>query len=311
MQVKRSIQSALVFSWVLAAPMVSAQQVPNVGRVAPVVQAPPPPPGATPFFVATPPRTRRPSLLREHLRLLDRTLVGLPDRSRDSRITQGLLDIGVGGLEGAIGFAFPSDISGSPSQTQYLLWFQGGYSIARGVVNLVWAPARERLPHAYMQLPTRTGAQRRARVRAGEEALEEIAADGHRRRLLGGIASSVYSLASLGLIYNRQIFDGAPMPEPVAVNGLLIGLVGVQVLVSVVGMFGTSDDERIRQTYLYELQQLRESREADDAEPAVPQSSNAQLDARAKCLMYDPSHDVQIHFFLCICFVSGAYNRVF
>ncbi len=190
--------------------------------------------------------------------MLDRNLLTLPERSRDSRVTSGLINLAVGaGLVG-LGFA-PIWGDTGPTVPQYLIWFQGGYTLAQGAVELAWAPARERLSRQYIEMPVRTAAQRRARVRFGEEALDEIAADGRRRRILTAVTSVVYGLGTLGIFYRDQIFNGEPLPSPEGLNYLVIGSIGIQSLVSIIGAFSTSSDERMRDTYQRELQLLRES----------------------------------------------------
>lgn len=196
--------------------------------------------------------------------MLDRALLTLPDRSRDARITSGLINLAVGaGLVG-LGFAPIWGEGSAPSVPQYLVWFQGGYNVAQGAVELIWAPARERLARQYIAMPVSTAAQRRARVRFGEESLDEIAADGRRRRVLAAVTSVAYSLGTLGIFYRDQLFDGAPLPEPEGLNYLVIGSIGLQTIITVIGAFTTSNDERLRDTYQRELQLLRESNDAVD-----------------------------------------------
>jgi hypothetical protein len=233
---------------------------------------PPPPPNTTapalppPGAATTPnatmieaPRTRPRPFYRERMRMLDRNFLTLPERSRDSRITSGLINLAVGaGLVG-LGFAPIWGDGSGPSVPQYLIWFQGGYTVAQGAVELIWAPSRERLARQYVEMPVRTAQERRARVRFGEESLEEIAADGRRRRILSAVTSVVYGLGTLGIFYRNQIFNGEPLPSPEALNYLVIGSIGIQSIVSVIGAFTTSTDERMRDTYQRELQLLRES----------------------------------------------------
>ncbi len=232
----------------------------------PSIALPPPPPaGDAPSATAQPGSAARPrAFYRERRRLLDRALLTLPERSRDSRITSGLINVAVGaGLLG-LGFAPIWGEGSTPSVPQYLVWFQGGYTVAQGAVELIWTPSRERLGRQYMEMPVRTAQQRRARVRFGEESLDEIAADGRRRRILTAVTTVAYGLGTLGIFYRDQIFNDEPLPSPEALNYLVIGSIGIQSIISVIGALSTSSDERLRDTYQRELQLMRESEDATD-----------------------------------------------
>ena len=225
---------------------------PRVGAAASVLA-----PGAA--WNLTPPATQR-AFTRERLRLLNQSLIGLPERSRTGRITEGIINLALGGGLFALGFLFSSDTDGS-SPLRPLLWFQGGYSVLNGAVGLAWTPARERLPPVYGAMPVRTGAQRRARLLYGEQAIEEMARDSRLRRTLTGIGSAVLGLGTLGVLYRDQIFDNAEMPEPAEYNYLIIGLSLVSVAANVITVFSQTEEERIRANYRQELQLLRESTE--------------------------------------------------
>jgi hypothetical protein len=200
------------------------------------------------------------ALTRERLRLLNHSLLALPERSRSGRITEGVINLALGGGLFALGFLFSSDTDGaSPLRT--LLWFQGGYSALNGAVGLAWTPARERLPPVYGAMPMRTGPQRRARLQYGEEALDEMARDSRLRRTLTGVGSAVLGLGTLTILYRDQIFDNAAMPEPTEFNYLIIGLSLVGVAANVITVFSQTEEERIRANYRQELQLLRESGE--------------------------------------------------
>jgi len=203
---------------------------------------------------------RRPSLLRERLRLLDAGIVPIADRSRDARITDGVIQLAVGAAFVTLGLVLPSDTPGIDTY-QYLSFFQGGYAVAGGLTQLLWTPARERLSRAYAAMPRSTPAERRARVRFGEESLEEMAADGRRRRILVPLVSSLVQLGTLGILYREQIFNGAPMPEPSAINYLMIGLTGVTVATTLLGMLSTSPEEQLRDRYRSEVEMLRQYHE--------------------------------------------------
>jgi hypothetical protein len=197
--------------------------------------------------------------MRERLRMLDRILLPLPERSRDARLTSGLINLAVGaGLVG-LGFAPIWGEGSTPSAPQALIWFQGGYNVASGAVELLWAPSRERLAREYAVMPIEDARQRRARVRFGEQSLEDIAADGRRRRVLSAVSTVAYGLGTLGIFYRAQLFDGEPLPEPVGLNYLVIGSIGIQSIVSVIGALSTSQDERLRDAYQRELQTLRDT----------------------------------------------------
>ncbi len=268
---------ALSFTSTLAVSLLSTSLA--FAQVPPSEVLPPPPPAATiatapslpPAVSATavlsagaawsltPPTTQR-ALTRERLRLLNQSLLGLPERSRSGRITEGIINLALGGGLFALGFLFSSDTDGaSPLRT--LLWFQGGYSALNGAVGLAWTPARERLPPVYGAMPVRTGAQRRARLAYGEEALDGMARDSRLRRTLTGIGSAVLGLGTLGILYRDQIFDNAAMPAPTEFNYLIIGLSLVSVAANVITVFSQTEEERLRANYRQEIQMLRESTE--------------------------------------------------
>ncbi len=207
----------------------------------------------------TPPSPQR-AFTRERLRLINQSLIGLPERSRSGRITEGIINLALGGGLFALGFLFSSD-TGAASPLRTLLWFQGGYSALNGAVGLAWTPARERLPPVYAAMPVRTGAQRRARLQYGEEALDEMARDSRLRRTLTGVGSAVLGLGTLAILYRDQIFDNAAMPEPAEYNYLIIGLSLVGVAANVITVFSQTEEERLRANYRQELQLLRESSE--------------------------------------------------
>lgn len=212
-------------------------------------------------LTTTPPASqRRHAFTRERLRLLDTSLIPLGDRSRSARRTQAIVNIVIGaGLIG-LGFAFSAlTDSDTVSPTQALLWVQGGYTMASGTVGLLWTPTRETLSDEYSHRPRRTPHERRSLVHFGEQALDDIAADGRRRRILSSLAGAGFSLATLGILYRDQIFDGAPWPEPPAFNYLVIGLVGLSMVTTLIPLFTTSSDERMRDNYRRQLQLLRET----------------------------------------------------
>lgn len=279
------MRRAPTFTTVVAASLLSTSSA--FAQVRPAEALPPPPPPAaapvappatTPPAAASPPSLTAPAVLapgtawtlappaprraltRERLRLLNQSLLGLPERSRPGRITEGIINLALGGGLFALGFLFPSDAGGaSPLRT--LLWFQGGYSALTGVVGLAWIPARERLPPLYGAMPARTAAQRRARLRYGEEVLDEMARDSRLRRTLTGVGSAALGLGTLGILYRNQIFDNAAMPEPAEYNYLIIGLSLVGVAANVITVFSQTPEERVRANYRQEVQLLRESAE--------------------------------------------------
>jgi hypothetical protein len=196
--------------------------------------------------------------------MLDLALVPLAERSRDARITSGIIQLAEGAAFIVLGFvlaAIPGADGPGIDTFQYSTWFQGGYMAATGVTQLAWAPARERLSREYAAQPRATPHERRDRVRFGERALDEMAADGERRRYLMPIASALLPLGTLAVLYRHQIFDGDPMPEPPSLNYIVIGLVGLSIIPSLVSMFSHSDEERLRDRYRSELELLRQNAE--------------------------------------------------
>ncbi len=202
--------------------------------------------------------------MRERLRLLDTTLVPLADRSRDARITDGIISLALGAGLVATGLVLhytPELSTGEVSLYEQLLWFQGGFMVTSGALSLLWPPARERLSAQYAAMPRLDAAQRRARVRFGEQALEEIAADGARRRILRSLAGAGLQLGVLGIIYRDQIFNGEALPAPEGLHYLMIGLTGVSIVTSLIGVFTRSEDERLRDSYARSVQILRDNAE--------------------------------------------------
>ncbi len=231
---------------------------------------PPPPPGAstagagpalavpgTSWPVAAP--GQHPALTRERLRLLDTSIIPLAERSHDARIIEGILGLVVGGALVTLGFVLqPSGGGGDAVGFNSLLWLSGGYSLLGGALQLFWVPARERLAAEYQAMPRATAADRRAQVRFGERSLDEMAADGNRRRVLSALANVGLTLATLALIYHQQIFSGQPWPDPPVANYLIIGVSGISVITSLIGLLGRSEEERLRDTYRRELTNLRQ-----------------------------------------------------
>lgn len=197
---------------------------------------------------------RRTSNVRLRLALLDTTLYPMAERSRSSRVSGAIYTLVAGGLIGGLGGYFyqsdPENFVGP------FLMVTGGFEIATGIVQLAWPPARERLTAQYREMPRRTAAERREAMRFGEAAFDDIAADGARRRVLSSIASAALSLSVLGVAYSSQIFGGEPWPEPPAYNYLVIGLVSAQVVLSLVGLFTRSEEERLRDVWRMQVDQL-------------------------------------------------------
>ncbi len=200
------------------------------------------------------------SLTRARLRLLDASFIGLDARSRGQRILDGALSIGAGGGLVAAAFALPSTSGGTSLQPW--LWATSGYLALQGIVNIAWAPARERLSVEYQQLPRRTAAQRRAQVRFGERAMDEIAADGQRRRILSGLGNIAMTAGILTAAYADPIFNGAP--RTLGLNdAVVLTYGGVSVVMHVIQMLSSSDDERLRNAYFQQVELLRAERRTD------------------------------------------------
>lgn len=218
---------------------------------------PPPPPGVlAPTAADDDVPSRRGSLLRARLRLLNTTLLPLAERSRRQRIIDSVISIGMGAGIGALGFLVPA----SPgNDLRPYIWVAGGSSMLSGVINLMWVPARETLSSQFEAMPIQTAQQRRARVRFGEQALEEIAADGARRRTLGAIAGALVSVGTLAAIYHQPLFSGTPYPWGVQ-DAIIIGFTGLSALQSLLQLLGRSDDERLRDEYWQQVNIMRAER---------------------------------------------------
>ncbi|MBI5515480.1 MAG: hypothetical protein HY909_16995 [Deltaproteobacteria bacterium] len=271
-----NLRGAVLASALIFTPVVGAQTPPG--------SMPPPPPSGEPAPSRTPPvasgapvtereawptaapRRRRPSLLRERLRLLDDVLLGLVDVGSGSRITTGIIDTAVGGLLIGIGFALEPGPSSAVSNEaiQTMFWVLGGFQVVSGVARLAWTPARERLPSRYAEAPQATAADRRERARLGEEVLDRMASDGRLRRVLWGLGGITIPLATLGVLYAPQLFDDRPFPEPQGFNVLLFAVTALQVGYGVAAMFERSEEERLRDRYHRELQSAQDRRNQDD-----------------------------------------------
>jgi hypothetical protein len=206
-----------------------------------------------------PPSTpvRRPSLNRARLRLLDASFTGLAARSSSQRILDGILSIGVGGALTAASFALPP--LGAGTDLQPWLWATSGYLALQGIVNIAWAPARERLSNEYNAMPRGTARQRRERLRFGERAMDEIAADGSRRRILSGIANIVVTGGLVTAAYAEPIFNGTPHTFGLN-DAVVLTYGGVTVIMHVIQMLSASEDERLRNAYFQQVELLRAER---------------------------------------------------
>jgi hypothetical protein len=186
----------------------------------------------------------------------------LVDASSGGRITTGIIDTAVGGLLIGIGFALEPGPSSAVSNTavQQMFWVLGGFQVASGLARLAWTPARERLPSEYADLPQGTVAERRERARLGEEMLDRMASDGRLRRVLWGLSGMLIPLATLGVLYAPQLFDGRPFPEPQGFNVLIFAVTALQVGYGVASMFERSEEERLRDRYRRELLSVHDRR---------------------------------------------------
>lgn len=245
---------------------------------------PPPPPDATtatpsaaPTASATPAAeadaldvlrpsrpARRRGLWRERLRLLNASLPPLAERSRESRRTDILVNTISGAVTIGLGFVFSPRADGSPHPAQVLLWTQGGLLVAQGLASLAFPPARERLSDAFGLLPQATVRARHARVRFGEEALDRMAADGARRRVIGAVVGVAAALIPMTVIYSDQIFSGQPWPEPSELNVIAFAVSGVAIVQALTPLFSRSSEERLRDEYRARMRLLREGAEDPD-----------------------------------------------
>jgi hypothetical protein len=200
---------------------------------------------------------RRASLTRARLRLLDASFAGLAARSSSQRILDGIVSLGAGAVMAGSTFVIPATTGGT--DLRLWLWATSGYLGLQGIVNLAWAPARERLSREYEALPMATATQRRARVRFGEYALDEMAADGRRRRILAGIANIAATGGLLTLAYSDTIFNGVPHTFSLT-DAVVLTYGGVAVILHVVQMLSQSEEERLRNAYFQQLQILRAER---------------------------------------------------
>lgn len=247
----------------------------------PALPPPPPPPSADAFplppprdpaTLGPPPssgalsepgasRPRRPGYWRERLRLLNTALPPLAERSRESRRTEILINTLSGAVAIGLGFVFAPEGEPSPHPAQVLLWTQGGLLLAQGVAALAIPPARERLSDAFSALPQDDARARRARVRFGEEALDRMAADGARRRVIGALVGVTTAFLPMFILYSDQIFDGAPWPEPPSLNVLAFSISGVAAVQALVPLFSRSPEERLRDEYRARVRLLRDGAE--------------------------------------------------
>lgn len=208
--------------------------------------------------------SRRPGYWRQRLRLLNAALPPLAERSRESRRTDILVSSISGAVAISLGFVFATDEGDGPHPAQILLWTVGGLQLAMGLSALAFPPARERLSDEFSALPQSDARERRARVRFGEEALDRMAADGARRRVIGAVVGVTAAFLPMFILYRDQIFDSAPWPEPPALNVLAFSLSGIAAVQALVPLFSRSAEERLRDDYRMRIQQLREGAENPD-----------------------------------------------
>ncbi len=192
--------------------------------------------------------------------MLDTSFAGLAGRSSGQRVLDGIISIGAGGVMFGSSFLIPP-VAGVADLRPWL-WATSGYLALQGIVNLAWAPARERLSREYEALPQGTAAQRRARMRFGERALDDMAADGHRRRILGGIANIVATGALLAVPYHDTILNGTPHTLSLT-DAVVLTYGGVAVILHVVQMFSQSEEERLRNSYFQQLELMRAERRSN------------------------------------------------
>ena len=271
--------ATLLFAGSLAAQTPSA--LPPPPPPDPAAFPPPPPPDPTPTAPAvvavTPnvaaeaparaPRAtaaRAPGLWRERLRILNASLPPLAERSRDARRTDILVNSISGAVTIGLGFVFSARDDGSPHPAQVLLWSQGGLLLAQGLAALAFPPARERLSDEFAALPQNSVRLRHARVRFGEEALDRMAADGARRRVINAVVGIAAALIPVGVIYSDQIFNGRPWPEPPELNVIAVSISGIAVVQALVPLFTRSAEERLRDEYRSRVRMLREGSEDPD-----------------------------------------------
>jgi hypothetical protein len=188
----------------------------------------------------------------------------LAERSRESRRTEILINTIAGAATVGLGFVFSEAGDGSTSLPAVLLWTMGGLQIAQGLAALAIPPARERLSDEFAALPQGTARQRHLRVRFGEEALDRMAADGARRRVIGAIVGVAAAFIPPLAIYSDQIFSGAPWPERSESTIIAFSLSGVVAIQALVPLFSRSAEERLRDEYRTRIRILREGGENQD-----------------------------------------------
>ncbi len=271
--------ATLLFAGSLAAQTPSALPPPPPPN--PAAFPPPPPPDPTltaPAVVAVTPdvaadapvrapratAARVPGLWRERLRILNTSLPPLAERSRDARRTDILVNSISGAVTIGLGFVFSARDDGSPHPAQVLLWSQGGLLLAQSLAALAFPPARERLSDEFAAMPQNTVRLRHARVRFGEEALDRMAADGARRRVINAVVGIAAALIPVGVIYSDQIFSGRPWPEPPELNVIAVSISGIAVVQALVPLFTRSAEERLRDEYRSRVRMLREGAEDPD-----------------------------------------------
>ncbi|MFO0626590.1 MAG: hypothetical protein U0325_13330 [Polyangiales bacterium] len=223
-------------------------------------------PGEAADVLAPAPRAaaRRPGLWRERLRILNASLPPMAERSRDARRTDILVNSISGAVTIGLGFVFSARDDGSPHPAQVLLWSQGGLLLAQGLAALAFPPARERLSDEFAAMPQNTVRLRHARVRFGEEALDRMAADGTRRRVINAVVGIAAALIPVGVIYSDQLFNGRPWPEPPELNVIAVSISGIAVVQALVPLFTRSPEERLRDEYRARIRMLREGAEDPD-----------------------------------------------
>jgi len=156
------------------------------------------------------------------------------------------------------------------------LWTSGGLLVLQGTLSFAWAPARESLAEQYLALPSRTARERRERLRFGEHALDEMAADGARRRVFSGLGTVAATAVGIGITYREQFFNAHAWNLGVS-DGILFTILGVQTVVSIFQLFSPSEDERLRHAYWQQMQLLEaEQQSMPTPEPATQPGAQTQ-----------------------------------
>ncbi len=113
----------------------------------------------------------------------------------EGRVVSGAVQVALGASFIAVGAFVQSEVARS------LLILLGAGSLARGTIQLTLAPAAEQPSRDYAAMPMATGEQVRARIRFGEQQLEQLALAARRTRIVDGSVTMLVATSYVPLLW--------------------------------------------------------------------------------------------------------------